>query len=52
MYTSADQPLKPQYEEAIEQVEWLNEAGIDMLLKDTYNSIRQVVKAGLNRPRT
>jgi len=51
MHASADQTLIPQHEEAIEEVKWLDEKGIEELLEDTYNSIRQVVQAGLNHPK-
>lgn len=52
MKASSDQDLVPQHEEHIERVEWLDVDGVSRLMADTYSSIRQVLRAELNRPRT
>jgi 8-oxo-dGTP pyrophosphatase MutT (NUDIX family) len=45
MTASSGEALKPQHEEQIDEVRWLNDEGIDHLRADTYCSIKKVVDA-------
>ena len=43
MSYNGDEPLKPQTEEGITEVRWLNESDMKMVLDNTYNSIRELL---------
>jgi len=43
MLCKDDEPLKPQIEEGITEVRWFSESEMEMVLDNTYNSIRELL---------